>query len=362
MHTIINFATTLFDLGNNSVEDVAFSIGNFQIRWYGILIFIGFIVAIVFASIKIKYWYKIPFEPFFYFIFIAIPVSVLGARIWSYVIGDAKMDWSGNVLYQFFQFNGMAIQGGVIFTTIAGLIFFPLILEKPKYQIRTNFNGKEYVKSVSTFLYADAIVPCILIGQIIGRWGNFINGEVYGALATPEQLHWLKVLMPAVYDGMWINVNGVPELHQPLFLYESFANFFLFIFLYVIMEFIKGHKVGDITSGYFIGYGIVRIIMEPLRENQFNFTMTYVTTGFMMAGGILFILYNHLYLCKHRNIKFIWMYYVKVTFIFKLIWSKLNKKYRNYMEKIDPKKENYLRRTKPEFYRDESQFLYYKGH
>lgn len=352
----------LFSTGNNSVEDVAFSIGSFEVRWYGILIFFGFILAIILASVKIKYWYKIPFEPFFYFIFIAIPVSILGARIWSYVIGDAQLNTSESFFAQFFRFDGMAIQGGVIFTVIAGIIYFPITLSKPKHQIRTCLNNKEYVKSVSTFLYADAIIPCILIGQIVGRWGNFINGEVYGSVATPEQLHWLEVLMPSVYDGMWITENGVSTLHQPLFLYESFANFFVFLLLYVGVEFIKNHKVGDISAGYFVGYGIVRIIMEPLRESQFNYTMTYITTALMIAGGILFIIYNHLYLYKHRNIKFIFMYYVKFTYLFKLIWSKIDKKYNNYMKNIDPNNENYLRRTKPNFYRDDSHMLYYKGH
>ncbi len=348
----------LFSTGNNSVEDIAFSIGAFDIRYYGLFIFIGFILAIILASVKIKYWYKIPFEPFFYFIFIAIPVSILGARIWSYIIGDAQLNTTENFFIQFFKFDGMAIQGGVIFTVIAGLIYFPLILSKPKYQIRTNINDKEYIKSVSTFLYADAIIPCVLIGQVIGRWGNFFNGEVYGAPASEEQLYWLKVLMPGVYDGMWIN----GKLYQPLFLYESFANFFLFLFLYVALEFIRYHKVGDISAGYFIGYGILRIIMEPLRSAQFNYTMTYVTTALMIIGGIVFVLYNHLYLCKHRRTKFLFMYYVKSTYIFKLMWKRINKKYRIYMENVDPNNTNYLRKTKPNFYRDDSHLLYYKGH
>lgn len=358
----MNNLSLIFSLGNNSVEDVAFSIGSFEVRWYGILIFFGFILSIVFISIKIKYWYKVPFEPFFYFIFIAIPVSIIGARAWSYIIGDAKLNNVESFFTQFFRFDGMAIQGGVIFAVISGLIYFPLILAKPKYQIRTSLDGKEYIKSVSTFVYADAIAPCILVGQIIGRWGNFINGEVYGSIATPEQLHWLKVLMPAVYDGMWITENGVTTLHQPLFLYESFANFFVFIFLYVGIEYIKQHKSGDLAAGYFVGYGIVRIIMEPLRAAQFNYAMTYVTTAFMIIGGIAFILYNHLYLCKHRDTKYLFMYYVKFTFFFKLLWTKINKKYGEYMSKVDPNNENYLRRTKPNFHREVSQLLYYKGH
>ncbi len=358
---------------NNGIDPVIANWGSFQIRYYGLFAFIGFTVAIALILIKLHWWYKVPIDPFIYFAFIAIPCSLLGARIWSFMIGDAKFDEGTNLSERIVQFltgnsadgsksGGLAIQGGVILTTIVGLIYFPLVLKKPKYQIRTMKDGVEYVKPISTFVYADVIIPCILVGQLIGRWGNFFNGELYGARVNDGSLDWLGKVMPGVYKGMYDADKDTSGYYQPLFLYESFADFWLFLFLYVAIEFIPTHKAGDISAGYFIGYGIIRLIMEPLRDEQFRFTSTYVICGLQIFFGIAFILYNHLWLCKHRDIKYFYTFWVKFSYRFKVLWGLMNKSYRFKLEQRDPEASNYGLSHKPQFIRKPNEIFYYKGH
>lgn len=351
----------------NTVTDnkIAFEIGSIPVSWYGIIAFFGFLIAIGFAFCKVKWWYKIPMEPIFYFAFIAIPVSILGARCWSFIIGDSKItaDAFGAQIVQFFNLKtgGLAIQGGVLFVLLAGVIYFPLMLKKPKYQIRTMKEGKEHIKPVSSFLYADAIIPCVLIGQALGRWGNFINGELYGAAVSNGGLDWLEKVMPAVYTGMTDRGN-IGVVYQPLFLYESFGDFWIFIILYFAVEFMRFHKVGDISAGYFVGYGILRLAMEPLRDAQFKFATTYVTCSIEIVCGIAFILYNHLWLAKHRDIRYLYEFWIKFSYGFKVMWASMSKSYASKLNMRDPNRERYGLAKNPQFRRTPDQIYYYKGH
>lgn len=341
---------------------IAFEIGSLKVAWYGIFIFIGFIIAIIVACIKLAKWYKIPYDPFFYFTMIGIPIAILGSRLWSFIIGDAMI--TTNFFQDFWAFDkgGLAIQGGIIFTMISALIYFPLILSKPKYQIRTKHEDQFYVRKISVWVYADAIIPCILLGQIIGRWGNFFNQELYGALVDNPELSmgWLKTLMPDVYYGMFIRGNP-SAFHQPLFLYESFGNFFIFIFLFVGCEFIKFRKAGDIGIMYFLFYGILRLIMEPLRDQQYSFVASIVVSALFIIGGIAFMLLNHLLICNKRDKKILYHIYIVSSFAFKKILISINKEYKNSILLKDPKLENYGFKNKPIFTRKDDEIMYYNN-
>ena len=270
---------------NHDADSVAFSIGSLDISWYGIFVTIGFILAIVLVVVKLAAWYKIKTDPFFYFCILGIPVAIFGARIWSFAIGDA----TGN----FFDFRGggLAIEGGVVFTVLAALIYFPLVLRSNKYKIRDIKTNPEdpQVRQVSMWVYFDAIVPCILIGQVLGRWGNYFNQEVYGQVISATQtsyMNWLCDNLPYMY---------VEKLHayvQPLFLYESCVNIVGFVFIYVAMEFMPGIKTGTIGATYFLWYGTVRIITEPFRYGDFTFVTTYVFTALWIAAALVIIILN----------------------------------------------------------------------
>lgn len=272
------------------VSNVAFTIGSLSIDWYGIFITIGFVLAIVLSILKLKLWYKVKTDPFYYYCLMGIPLAIIGARFWSCCIGDGH--WN-----EFFLFwrGGLAIQGGVIADIILALWWFPFILKKPKYRVRDTLllPEKPAVRQVSMWVYADAIVPCILIGQIVGRWGNYFNQEVYGLLITPTDgnmrfLNFMSKVLPYMY------VNNLGGYVQPLFLYEGMINFVGLIFLYVCMEFIPKVKSGTIGMSYFLWYGIVRISLEPLRYQQYTFDNTYIMTGIWIGLAAISILLNQL--------------------------------------------------------------------
>lgn len=339
----------------------AFSIGGLEIRWYGILMTLGFLAAIILACIKLEKWYKISCNPFYWFVFIGIPVSILGARIWSFVIGDASklIEQTGNFFTAFFNFRdgGLAIEGGVLLTVIAALIYFPLVLKKPKYHVKTKIGKEVYVKQVSMWVYADAIVPCILVGQIIGRWGNFFNQEVYGPATTAESLTWLKTLMPEVYRYM--NIDGT--YYQPFFLYESFINFWFFLAIYVGGEFIKCRKAGDLAIAYFICYGLLRSCMEPFRYSEYHFKSSLIMSILFVIFGIGLLVTNHLFFSKKRDFKFTEFIIYKIKqFYTDAINFVSRKKTKSSLNKsnINLKERNKI----PNFYRKPSEVFYFNGY
>lgn len=278
---------------------IAFHVGSLDVRWYAIMSILGYATAILIFCLVIAFKYKVKYEPAFYFIFPALPMCILGARFWSACIGDLNWD-------NFFNFKsgGLAIQGGVVFGLITGIIYFPLVLRLPKYHVRVEVGDKVYVRQPSFFLYADAIIPTILIGQAIGRWGNFFNGEIFGSpvglASQPNGLSWLQTLMPGVYDHM-VSVQGISGcslpnygagyVFQPLFLYESFMCICAFLLIYLVLTNIYKIRTGVAAGSYFVAYGIIRYLMEPLRNSSFNFSGTYVMNGILLVFGIAWIVY-----------------------------------------------------------------------
>ena len=134
--------------------------------------------------------------------------------------------------------GGLAIQGGVVVGVISAYIYF-----KKK-------------KPCNSFLdLLDTIVPNIFIGQIIGRWGNFVNGEVFGACVDPEKLSWLPkfVLNQQIYaTDIYAVCQGKAAI--PLFLYEGLLNLVGVVFItYVLRKYWKKERCyGDLSALYFV--------------------------------------------------------------------------------------------------------------
>ena len=265
------------------------------VRWYAIFITIGFIIAIVLSCLKMWKRYKISTEPFYWFILIAVPLAIFGANFGSCVLGEpAGKPWS-EFWTHFGQ--GLAIEWGILFVVVAAFIYFPLILKSAKYRVRDPFDSNHQVKKVSFWLYADAIMPCILIAQFIGRWGNYMNQEVYGSVVTSEGLaKFLHDCLPY----MWVEGKGYV---QPLFLWEGIANLGMFFILYFGCEFIPVRKAGDMGAFYITWYGALRLGLEPLRDSEYRSTATMIFSSIFVAAGVIYILINHLILCKVRDKK-----------------------------------------------------------
>ena len=224
------------------MNPILLKIGNITIYWYSIMILIGFLTAsylIIRESAQLKIKKEIIIDLLFY----TIIIGILGARIY-YVLFN--LDYYSKNLLDIFKVweGGLAIHGGII----AGTIFIIMYTKKKKQ---------------NTLKLLDICVPGLLIGQAIGRWGNFFNQEAHGPVTSIEHL---KYLPKFIQKGMYID----GEYYIPTFLYESILCIIGLIIILVIRKKVK-LKNGQITGFYLIWYGIIRAIIESFRTDSLMF-------------------------------------------------------------------------------------------
>lgn len=248
------------------MNPIFLAIGPLEIYWYSIFILVAFVVGGYLAFKEAKR-FNISSEFMTNLFFYLIPIVLIGARLYYVVFNldyylenpiDIIKVWEG----------GLAIHGGLL----AGLVF--LIFYTHKYK-------------VSTMRMLDITVVSVIIGQAIGRWGNFFNGEAYGPVVSLEFLQNMH-LPSFIIDGMLI--DGF--YRQPTFLYESLWCFLGFIIMF-ILRYTKYLRVGQLTSFYLIWYGIERFIVEGLRADSLmlgSFKMAQlISLGMIFVGIILFM-------------------------------------------------------------------------
>ena len=220
---------------------IALDLGFIQIYWYSITMFLGVIVGIIVAYIEIKRK-KINLSNFSDMAFYAILFGFLGARIY-YVLFNLDFYLSNPIEIIKVWNGGLAIHGGIIGAVIAIYVY-------------CKKNKLVFIEML------DICAPAIVIGQVIGRWGNFFNSEAHGGIVTKSFLESMH-LPNFIINGMYINGN----YYHPTFLYESILNLICFIVLMFLRR-NKDIKIGVMTGIYLIWYGIVRIFIESLRTDS----------------------------------------------------------------------------------------------
>lgn len=213
-----------------------FGIEGFNIAWYGVIIGVGMILATAFAAWRAK---KAGYQSdlIIDFVLFAIPISIVCARLY-YVIFEWEM-YSQDLMKIFaIREGGLAIYGGVLGGIMTTIVFCKV----NKFPLLKMF---------------DFAVPSLLLGQIIGRWGNFVNQEAFGNLITDSKLQFFPY-------GVYIERLG--EWHQATFFYESALNLILFILMLIVMR--KVQKDGWMLAMYFIGYGCIRCFVEGMRADS----------------------------------------------------------------------------------------------
>jgi 16S rRNA (cytosine1402-N4)-methyltransferase/phosphatidylglycerol:prolipoprotein diacylglycerol transferase len=213
------------------MNPVAFEIFGLSIRWYGILLSTGIMVGIFLAYMEAKRLGRNP-ELIIDLALWCVPAAIIGARIY-YVL----LEWdyyNGDIMRMInIREGGLAIHGALIAAVFSGYIFTK-------------------VKKISFWETADIVAPSIIIGQAIGRWGNFMNNEAHGG---PTSLPW------------GILVDGI-RVH-PTFLYESLWNFGVFL---ILILYRKKKKVdGELFLLYGILYSMGRFWIEGLRTDSLMF-------------------------------------------------------------------------------------------
>lgn len=213
-----------------------FSVGPLQIHWYGLLIAIGMLLAVVYACRRCKE-FGLRDNDLIDGVLCIVPFAVLCARAYYCIFQwDAYADDPISVLY--IWNGGLAIYGGVIGAAI-GIIVFSLI-------------KKDKVKLTAVL---DITAMGFLIGQSIGRWGNFINREAFGA----ETDSFLRM-------GLLNVLTGEVTYYHPTFLYESLWNACGFVLLHFLSK--KRKYDGQIALGYVAWYGLGRAMIEGLRTDS----------------------------------------------------------------------------------------------
>ena len=213
-----------------------FGIQGLNIAWYGIIIASGLLLGIWLGNARARKrgWSS---DLLLDFILLAVPLAVIGARTY-YVAFEWEYFAANPAKIIAINQGGLAIYGAVIGGFLAAF-FFSRATKFP------------FLKLI------DLVIPSLILGQAIGRWGNFINQEAFGALVTNPQLQFFPL---AVY------IQSLGEWHQATFFYESFCNSILLVVTLLIAR--KGVKDGTLLATYFIGYGTIRAVIEGLRTDS----------------------------------------------------------------------------------------------
>ncbi|WP_264229745.1 prolipoprotein diacylglyceryl transferase [Acholeplasma laidlawii] len=257
--------------GTAPYSGTAFELGSFSVQWYAVFILSGIISASVLAYLELTRYHQDP-NILWDGLLVFVPSAIIGARLWYVLFNLDK--YNGDILRMLdVTEGGLAIHGAII-VVVLGLILF----------------AKK--KKIDYFFVLDMVGPGFLIGQIFGRWGNFMNLELYGPVI--DNLNWLP---PFIRDNM--NIGGA--FRHPTFLYESSWNL-LGLILILVFRRKKQVKIGDIISFYLVWYGIGRIPTEILRMNSgvpeplmmFNIPTSIATSVGLIIAGLAIYLYRTL--------------------------------------------------------------------
>ncbi len=237
------------------MDPVAFEIFGLSVRWYGILISLGLLLATIVALRESK---RVGFneELLIDLLIVAVPAAIIGARLyyvifsWDYYKGDFMKIIN-------IREGGLAIHGALIASVLVGVIFCR-------------------IKKIDFWQLGDITAPSIILGQAIGRWGNFMNQEAHGG---PTDLPW----------GIMVNGQKV----HPTFLYESLWNIGVFLFLLWYRK-NKTKVRGEVFLLYIALYSVGRFFIEGMRTDSLMFGPIRVAqlisvASIVVAMGIFFI-------------------------------------------------------------------------
>ncbi len=220
-----------------NISKTAFTLFGMEIRWYAIIICIGIIGAFCYFMYRGKKTELIEEDEILNATLFTVPIAIVGARL-LYVITNLQL-YSTFLDVINIRNGGLAIYGAIIFGGITMLVF-------------------SLVRKLNPLKMLDAISPAVMIGQIVGRWGNFMNGEAFGSSSGVDKLPW----------RMTITENGFTQIVHPTFLYESIWNVIGFVIINLIYK--KKKFNGQIFLLYAGWYGIGRAFIELLRTDSLS--------------------------------------------------------------------------------------------
>lgn len=282
MNTTIRFP----HLGLTLNPGKSFTVFGIEIAYYGVIIALGMLAGALVAYREAKKTGQ-KVDDYIDFTLYTLIAAIIGARIY-YVI----FEWDYYSAHPLEIFNlragGLAIYGGVLASVLTLFIFTK-------------------VKKLKFWLMADTAVQGLIIGQIIGRWGNFFNREAFGGytdslFAMQLPVSEAKGITQELIEHL-VTIDGVSYVQvHPTFLYEGTWNLLLFIGICLY----KRHKKfdGEIFAIYLMGYGVGRFIIEGLRTDQLvikalgGIAASQVLSIILIVLAVAFVIYNRVQLKK----------------------------------------------------------------
>ena len=252
------------------INATAFTLfGKFPIQWYGLIITCGIALALFYCAYRAKQE-GIKFDDLLDIAIFTIIFGVIGARA-GYVL--FSLDdyirsnlWDTLLAMIDIRSGGLQIYGAII----AGAITIFVVCA---------------VKKINPIKMLDAVGPAVMIGQFIGRWGNFCNGEAHGSeVLKGNPLYFLRMgLYPHIEDGK--RVYEYAEVH-PTFFYESLWNIIGFVLINFLYK--KKKFNGQIVLMYLTWYGFGRMLIEMLRTDSLTLGKTGIRVS-VVIGAVCFV-------------------------------------------------------------------------
>ena len=206
----------------------SFSLFGLEIHLYGLMIAIGIILAVVlarFTAPKRGLEKDSPFE----IVLWVFPLAIIGARLYFLIFNGGPWGWDSFAIWN----GGLAVYGSIIGGAL-GAILYCVVRHKNFLDV------------------ADIVVPCLALGQCVGRIGCYFGGCCYGIEVTDPSMQWFP--LSTQIDGVW---------HYSTFFYESFCDLIICICLFFMLR--KTNTKGTVFATYLISYGVVRALIEGIR-------------------------------------------------------------------------------------------------
>ena len=248
-----------------NVDPVAFSIGGKDIAWYGIIITLAMLTGLIVAILRGKK-HNLSVDDFVEIFLLAIPLAIIGARLGYVMVRPeyfpSPFTWDDFVEVIAVWDGGLTIMTGVPFGILGGAIWCK-------------------IRKVNLLDLADIIIPVVLLSQGLGRWGNFMNQEIFGAEITNPSLQWFPI---AVF------IDRLDGFYQALFFYEMVMDIAFFAAMMIIQRHLKLRGSGLLM--YAFSYGLIRFVMEFFRDDGeiyavFNYTQLICALVFAASAAAL---------------------------------------------------------------------------
>ncbi|MBO4327437.1 MAG: prolipoprotein diacylglyceryl transferase [Clostridia bacterium] len=247
-----------------NINDVAFKIGSFEVRWYGLLIS-GVVILCIFLGMRSCKKYNIEPNDLLDYLLFSLPAAIIGLRVY-YVVFNFSQYKDNLVSIFYFWEGGLAIYGGII-----GAFIAVFIISKVKKQKMLHI--------------VDFLIGYIALGQAVGRWGNFFNQEAFGG---PTTLPWG---MTGDKIALFVRSQGwdIGTLVHPTFLYESLWCLIIFVTIMLYRRSKHYKSDGECLAIYMIMYGFERMLVEGLRTDSLYIGNTGIRVSQLLSGILLIV-------------------------------------------------------------------------